>query len=110
MIIDRGEAEVDNHFRMVNILIITVSGMYYLFYYIKITIRQETLHDNHLNHNSNSEIFLAVQKFILDSKRFQSVSLSLLVIIIWAMKINHSAVHILFWSFEISDNILRNQK
>ena len=28
--------------------------------------------DNHLNHNSNSDIFLAVQKFILDSKRFQS--------------------------------------
>ena len=24
--------------------------------------------------------------------------------------INHSAVYILFWSFEISDNILRNQK
>ena len=23
---------------------------------------------------------------------------------------NHSAVYILFWSFEISDNILRNQK
>ena len=30
--------------------------------------------DDHLNHNchSNSEIFLAVQKFIIDSKRFQS--------------------------------------
>ena len=24
--------------------------------------------------------------------------------------INHSAVYILFWSFEISENILRNQK
>ena len=24
--------------------------------------------------------------------------------------INHSAVYILFWSFEVSDNILRNQK
>ena len=27
---------------------------------------------DHLNQNSNSEIFLAVQKFIIDSKRFQS--------------------------------------
>ena len=25
--------------------------------------------DDHLNHNSNSEIFLAIQKFIIDSKR-----------------------------------------
>ena len=25
-------------------------------------------------------------------------------------KLNHSAVYILFWSFEIRDNILRNQK
>ena len=45
MIIDRGEAEVDNHFRRVNILTITLSGMYYLFYYTKITIRQETLRE-----------------------------------------------------------------
>ena len=28
--------------------------------------------DDHMNHNSNSEIFLAVQKFGIDSKRFQS--------------------------------------
>ena len=45
MIIDRGEAEVDNHFRRVNILTITLSGMYYLFYYTEITIRQETLRE-----------------------------------------------------------------
>ena len=32
MIIDRGLAEVDNPFRRVNILTITLSGMYYLFY------------------------------------------------------------------------------
>ena len=31
MIIDRGEAEVANHFRRVNILTITLSGMYYIF-------------------------------------------------------------------------------
>ena len=43
MIIDRGEDEVDNHFRRVTILTITFSGMYYLFYYTEITIRQETL-------------------------------------------------------------------
>ena len=36
MIIDRGKAEVDNHFRSVNILTITLSGMYYLFYHIEI--------------------------------------------------------------------------
>ena len=36
-------ASVDNHFRRVNILTITLSGMYYLFYYTEITIRQETL-------------------------------------------------------------------
>ena len=36
MIIDRGEAEVDNHFRRVDILTITLSGMYYLFYYTEI--------------------------------------------------------------------------
>ena len=45
MIIDRGEAEIDNHFRRVNILTITLSGMYYLFYYTEITIRQETLRE-----------------------------------------------------------------
>ena len=45
MIIDRGEAEFDNHFRRVNILTITLSGMYYLFYYTEITIRQETLRE-----------------------------------------------------------------
>ena len=45
MIINRGEAEVNNHFRRVNILTITLSGMYYLFYYTEITIRQETLHE-----------------------------------------------------------------
>ena len=45
MIIDRDEAEVDNHFRRVNILTITLSGMYYLFYYTEITIRQETLRE-----------------------------------------------------------------
>ena len=39
MIIDRGEAEVDNHFRSVNILTITISGMWYLFYYTEITIK-----------------------------------------------------------------------
>ena len=33
--------------------------------------------DDHLNHNNNSEIFLAVQKFIIDSKRFQSWGISL---------------------------------
>ena len=33
MIIDRGESEVDNHFRRLNILTITLSGMYYLVYY-----------------------------------------------------------------------------
>ena len=31
MNIDWGEAEVDNHFRRVNILTITFSGMYFLF-------------------------------------------------------------------------------
>ena len=31
MIIDRGKAEVDNHFRRVNILTITLSEMYYYF-------------------------------------------------------------------------------
>ena len=41
MIIDRGEAEVDNHSRRVTILTITLLGMFYLFYYTKITIRQE---------------------------------------------------------------------
>ena len=40
---DRGEAEVDNHFRRKNILNITLLGMYNLFYYTEITIRQETL-------------------------------------------------------------------
>ena len=45
MIIDRGEADVDNHFRRVNILTITLSGMYYLFYYTETTIRQETLRE-----------------------------------------------------------------
>ena len=45
MIIDRGEAEVDNHFRKVNILTIILSGMYCLFYYTEITIRQETLRE-----------------------------------------------------------------
>ena len=46
MIIDWGEAEVDNHFRRVNILTIPSQEsfrMYYLFYYTEITIRQETL-------------------------------------------------------------------
>ena len=33
--------------------------------------------DDHLNNNSNSEMFLAVQKFIIDSKRFQSWGISL---------------------------------
>ena len=42
MIIDRAEAEVDNHFRRGNILTITLSGIYYLFYYTEITIKQET--------------------------------------------------------------------
>ena len=28
--------------------------------------------EDHLNHNCNSDIFLAVQKFIFESKRFQS--------------------------------------
>ena len=45
MIIDRGKAEANNHFRRVNILSITLSGMYYLFYYTEITIRQETLRE-----------------------------------------------------------------
>ena len=45
MIIDLGFASVDNHFRRMNILIITLSGMYYLFYYTEITIRQETLRE-----------------------------------------------------------------
>ena len=36
LIIDRGEAEVDKHFRRVNILTITLSGMYYLFYHTEI--------------------------------------------------------------------------
>ena len=45
MNIDRGEAEVDNQFWRVNILTITFSGMYYLFYYTEITIRQETLRE-----------------------------------------------------------------
>ena len=36
MIIDRGEAEVDYRFRRVNILTITLSGMYYLFYHTEI--------------------------------------------------------------------------
>ena len=33
-------------------------------------------------------------------------------IVLWFLQnsFNHSAVYILFWSFEISDNILRNQK
>ena len=38
-------ASVDNHFRRVNILTITLSGMYFLFYYTEITIRQETLRE-----------------------------------------------------------------
>ena len=33
MIIGRGEAEVDNQFRRLNILTSTLSGMYYLFYH-----------------------------------------------------------------------------
>ena len=45
MIIVRGKAKVDNHFRRVNILTITLSGMYYLFYYTEITIRQKTLRE-----------------------------------------------------------------
>ena len=45
MIIDRGFASVDNHFRRVNILTISLSGMYYLFYYTEIAIRQETLRE-----------------------------------------------------------------
>ena len=45
MIIDRGEAEVDNHFRRVNILTMSLSGMYYLFYHTEITIRQELLRE-----------------------------------------------------------------
>ena len=36
MIIDRGEAEVDNHFRRVKILTITLSAMLYLFYHTEI--------------------------------------------------------------------------
>ena len=40
---DRGEAEVDNHFRRENILNISLLGMYNLFYHTEITIRQETL-------------------------------------------------------------------
>ena len=39
MIIDLGEAEVENHFRRVNVLTIILSGMYCLFYYTEITIR-----------------------------------------------------------------------
>ena len=39
MLIDRGEAEVDNHFRRVTILTITLSGMYYLFYHDEIIER-----------------------------------------------------------------------
>ena len=33
VIIDRGEAMVDNHFLRVNILTFTLTGMYYLFYH-----------------------------------------------------------------------------
>ena len=33
MIIDRGEAKVDNHFGRVNILTIILSAMLYLFYH-----------------------------------------------------------------------------
>ena len=36
MIIDRGEAEVDNHFGRVNIITNTLSEMYYLFYHAEI--------------------------------------------------------------------------
>ena len=36
---------IGNHFRRVNILTITLSGMYYLFYFTEITIRQETLRE-----------------------------------------------------------------
>ena len=36
MIIDQGEAEVDNHFRRVNIPTITLSGMYFLFHHTEI--------------------------------------------------------------------------
>ena len=42
MIIDRGESEVDTHFRRVNTLTITLSGMYYLFYYTEITTKNAT--------------------------------------------------------------------
>ena len=42
MIIDLGEAEVENHVRRVNVLTIILSGMYYLFYYTEITIRNAT--------------------------------------------------------------------
>ena len=45
---------------------------------------------------------------------FYLTSLQLVLCRVAAVKrlpyINHSAVYILFWSFEISDNILRNQK
>ena len=45
MIIDLGFASVDNHFGRVNILTITLSGIYYLFYYTEIIIRHETLRE-----------------------------------------------------------------
>ena len=45
MIIDWAEAKVDNHFRRVKILTITLSWLYYLFYYTEITIKQETLRE-----------------------------------------------------------------
>ena len=45
---------------------------------------------------------------------FYLTSLQLVLCRVAAVKvspyINHSVVYILFWSFEISDNILRNQK
>ena len=38
-------APVNNHFLRVNILTIILSGMYYLFYYTEITVKQETLRE-----------------------------------------------------------------
>ena len=44
MIIDRGEAEVDNHFRRVKILTITLSAMLYLFYHTEIDENRKKCH------------------------------------------------------------------
>ena len=49
-----------------------------------------------------------VNNEIMSSRSFSSGSVPVQAYV--SPYINHSAVYILFWSFEISNNILRNQK